>query len=98
MGNAYDPLEAVKVDRNQPKRGWFQSATPAPLSEPEAVVEVIAQAPAKQSRWTIKSAKNVSINGCLTRVMPGQVISTSSHGNDVILRLIDQGVEMEEIP
>lgn len=94
MANAYDPFEISKVDRlKQYPKGKVQELFKAPPPVPEPKV---AATPSK-TKWRVKKAKDVSINGCLTAVAAGQIISYDLYGEEGILRLIDQGVDMEEI-
>jgi hypothetical protein len=86
MGSAYNPFVGNKPIPKMPIRVL-----------PEADSDASALKPMSTTKWRVKKSKRVSIRGCLTSISEGQIISTITHGEEMILRLIDQGVEMEEI-
>jgi hypothetical protein len=86
MGSAYNPFVGNKSIPKMPIRM---------LPETDADSSVLK--PMNTAKWRVKKSKRVSIRGCLTSVSEGQIISTVTHGEEVVLRLIDQGVEMEEV-
>jgi hypothetical protein len=57
----------------------------------------IPSKPAAPTVWRVKKAKSVFLYGSCTTIAAGQIVSASSHGEDAILRMIDQGVELEEV-
>lgn len=66
-------------------RGIPTAPPPAPSSSPATA-------------WRVLKSKSVSINGCLTTLVAGQLIAISTHGEDCILRIMQQGVQLEALP
>lgn len=102
-----DPVEAAKLPapgqenfRPRPK-----AEAPPPAPEPPKLVAVkpppteaeVEAVLGKRKRYRVKDDIAVHVNGCLTNLMKGQVLSEQHWGTAVIPRLREQGVVLEEI-
>jgi hypothetical protein len=77
---------------------WKQGKKPAQQATTVAAEPVAPPpAPAKPTIWRVKKAKSVAMYGRFTTIAEGQLVSVKSHGEDGILRMIEQGVELEEV-
>ncbi len=71
----------------------------APLPGAPAVIPAVAAAPvvAKAKRYIVKRDKVISWYGSMTTMAKGSVVDAHSYGEHGMQRILDQGVELEEI-
>lgn len=102
-----DPVEAAKLKRPgeenfKPRQKLEELAASLPPPKLAAVRTPPTQAEldavlGKRKRYRVKDDIMVHVNGCLTTLMKGQVLSEQHWGTAVIPRLREQGVVLEEI-
>lgn len=112
MGEKFDPLEAAKItSKKAPKEPaplFVKPAAPvkaeaAPAPEQPKVEPASAKAIApisepepKRARLRVVADKQVSVNGCLTHVVAGQLIDPMLYGVAAVASLRSQGVQFVE--
>ena len=112
MGEKFDPLEAAKITMRKvakdPPAPSSKAVAPvkaetAPAPEQSKVEPASAKAAApisepepKRARLRVVADKQVSVNGCLTHVVAGQLIDPMLYGVAAVISLRSQGVQFVE--
>lgn len=87
----FKPRQRLDESKPEPPAPKVEAGPPPPT---KAEVEAIL---GKRKRYRVGSDVAVHVNGCLTNLMKGQILSEQHWGTAVIPRLREQGVVLEEI-
>ncbi len=105
MSNKFDPVEAAKL---QPQKPQQQKAKEPPKEElikaapepakPSAPAPLPKDLPAHMRRYRVLKGKNVVVAQQTTFMAAGQIISFEGFGEANMKRLLEQHLELEELP
>jgi hypothetical protein len=100
----FDPVEAAKMkapstlfEKKKPEEKPAPPPAKVELVRPPASDAEVEAVLGKRKRYRVKDDVAVHVNGCLTNLMKGQVVSEQHWGVAAIPLLRDQGAVLEEI-
>lgn len=73
-------------------------APPTPPAPPPAATAPVEAKPRGARRYRVKVTKQLSLGGFITHLSSGDIVSESSYGPLGMQRIIDAGVQLEELP
>jgi hypothetical protein len=88
-----DPLEAAKIV-TKPPPVIAPPPPPAKLHLPDSDAPMEVPPPSALKKYRVARTTTISLNGSITKLNEGDIVSESSYGPDLMQRILESGVPL----